>query len=69
MLVMTDVEEVDCEYVAMVLAEFAEMKLRGEDVAKMMPLVQKHLEMCPDCREEYEALMIALESEESFLYP
>jgi hypothetical protein len=39
------------------------MEMRGEDVAHLMPLVQRHLELCPDCREEHEALMQALEFE------
>ena len=34
--------------------------MRGEDAASMLPLVNKHLEMCPDCREEFEALLRVL---------
>ena len=63
MLVMTDTNEVSCDEVFAVLAEFAEMKQRGEDVIKFMPLIQKHLDMCPDCREEYEILMDVLKAE------
>jgi hypothetical protein len=37
--------------------QFAEMVMRGEDVAHLMPLVQHHLDMCADCREEFEALL------------
>jgi len=63
MLANTENEEVACDDVFKVLAEFAEMHQNGENVAEMMPLVKKHLDMCPDCREEFEALMLALEAE------
>jgi predicted anti-sigma-YlaC factor YlaD len=44
------------------LDQFAEAVLRGEDVARLMPLVQRHLDMCPDCREEFEALLRILKA-------
>ena len=49
--------EYSCDDVLHLLDQFAEAVLRGEDVAGLMPLVQRHLDMCPDCREEFEALM------------
>ena len=67
MLAMTEAQEMACDDVYLVLAEFAEMNQRGEDVEKMMPLVKQHLALCPDCREEYEALMNALAAEEYLL--
>ncbi len=63
MLAMTDPDEVDCDEVFTVLAEFAEMKKQGEDVNQFMPLIQKHLDLCPDCREEYEVLIDTLNAE------
>lgn len=63
MLAITAEQEVSCDDVHKILAEFTEMKQRGEDVAHLMPLVQKHLDLCPDCREEHEALLRALEFE------
>ena len=54
---MTDEVEYTCDDVHRLLDQFAEAVLRGEDAAKLMPLVQRHLDMCPDCREEFEALM------------
>jgi predicted anti-sigma-YlaC factor YlaD len=39
---------------------FAEIELVGMSAADAMPLVQDHLDKCPDCRDEYEALMAAL---------
>lgn len=39
-----------------------EAVMRGDDVARLMPLVQHHLDMCPDCREEFEALLRAVQA-------
>ncbi|MFU8826616.1 MAG: hypothetical protein ACNA70_03910 [Brevefilum sp.] len=63
MLAMTESHEVACDDVSEALAEFAERSQQGKDITQMMPLVEKHLHMCPDCLEEYEALMTVLESE------
>ena len=64
MLVKTEAYEISCSDVGDALAEFAELHQQGRDVKHLMPLVHQHLEMCPDCREEYEALMSAIEAEE-----
>ncbi len=53
--------EYSCDDVYQVLDEYAERVQRGEDAARLMPLVRHHLEMCPDCREEFEALLRVLE--------
>jgi hypothetical protein len=52
--------EFSCDDVHRVLDQFAEAFIRGEDVGKLMPLVQRRLDMCPDCREEFEALLRVL---------
>ena len=39
---------------------FVEMALAGRDAAEALPLVADHLQRCSDCREEYEALLVAL---------
>jgi len=49
--------EITCDEVLAVLDQVAEAALRGQDVARLMPLVQHHLETCADCREELEALL------------
>jgi hypothetical protein len=49
--------ELSCDEVLVVIARFAEAKIRGEDAAELMPLVQRHLATCGDCREEFEALL------------
>lgn len=49
--------EYSCDEVLVLMDQFAEMVVRGEDAVQLMPLVQHHLEMCGDCREEFEALL------------
>ena len=58
---MTDEQEISCEEVYALMDQYAEMVKRGEDASRLMPMVQKHLNMCPDCREEYEALLKMME--------
>lgn len=53
----TQEEEFTCDEVFALLDQFTEMAARGEDVASFMPMVQQHLDICGDCREEYEALL------------
>jgi len=52
--------EYSCEDALRLLDQFAESIVRGEDAARLMPLVQHHLDLCADCREEFEALMRVL---------
>ena len=54
--------ELPCDEVLAFLDQFAEAHLRGEDVARLLPLVLHHLDMCADCREEYEALLRILQA-------
>lgn len=55
-LQQTEEVELTCDEVFALLDEYTDMAMKGENVASLMPLVKQHLEMCPDCREEYEAL-------------
>jgi hypothetical protein len=50
----------NCDQVFELIDQFSERAALGEDVAHLMPLIQAHLDMCPDCREHYEALMRVL---------
>lgn len=58
----TQEKELTCEEVFDLLDQYAEMVANDEDVAQLMPLVKQHLEMCMDCREEFEALLKVLQS-------
>lgn len=55
-------DEIGCDECFEQLDLFIEMKLTGKNVAEAMPLVQDHLERCCDCREEFEALLTALQA-------
>jgi hypothetical protein len=61
MMDMTHEQELSCDEVHDLIDQFAEMHLRGENPVHLFPLVQRHLDMCPECREEFEALLVALE--------
>ena len=54
--------EYSCDEVLELMDQYAEAAMRGENVAELMPLVQHHLEMCGDCREELEALLRVLQA-------
>jgi hypothetical protein len=60
-LAKTEEHEISCDDVFAVLDEFVEAVRRGENVLLLMPLVRQHLDMCPDCREEYETLLRMLQ--------
>lgn len=53
-------DEIGCEECFEELGRFVEMELAGKDAAEAMPLVQDHLERCNGCKEEFEALLVAL---------
>jgi hypothetical protein len=53
--------ELTCDEVLAVLDQIAELAVQGENVAHLMQLVQHHLEMCSDCREEYNVLVSILQ--------
>jgi hypothetical protein len=59
-ILTTRPNEIGCAECMKQLDRFVEMKLAGKNAAEAMPLVQDHLERCRDCREEFEALKVAL---------
>jgi hypothetical protein len=54
---MTEEREIPCDEVFALMDQFAELVRGGGDASQLMPLVDKHLAMCPDCREEVETLL------------
>ena len=64
MIAETREEEIGCDECLEQLDRFVEMKLSGLDAAQAMPLVQEHLEICGECREEFAALLAALQATE-----
>ncbi len=55
-------DEIGCDECFEQLDLFVEMTLAGKNAAEAMPRVQDHLERCRDCREEFEALLAALQA-------
>lgn len=58
-------DEIGCETCFESLDRFVDLQLEGKDAAQALPLVQRHLEICGGCSEEYSALLTALQSIES----
>ncbi len=54
--------EIGCDECFEQVDRFIEIQLSGLNAAQAMPLVQEHLEICGECREEFEALLIALQA-------
>lgn len=58
----TDEVEIGCDEVLELLDQYVEAEARGEDVADLFPMLQRHLDRCRDCHEEYEALVRVFEA-------
>lgn len=59
-----DKEEVTCDELYDHLDEYVEREANVHDAARIMPLIREHLDVCPECCEEYEALLDVIEKEE-----
>jgi hypothetical protein len=56
-------EELSCTDMYTRLDEFVESEVQEQETAdRITPLIREHLDMCPDCCEEYEALLTVLEN-------
>jgi predicted anti-sigma-YlaC factor YlaD len=62
MIKMTLDQEIGCEDCYDQLNQFAEMELENKSPEKALPRVKEHLERCGNCRQEYEALLEAIEA-------
>lgn len=65
MLENTHEEELSCEDVHWLMAQYAEALEQGHDPGKLMPLVRQHLELCHECEEELEAVLAILQASDS----
>lgn len=54
-------EQVSCAEFYERIDEFVEREVGSHDAEKLMPLIQEHLDACPECCDEYEALLDVLE--------
>lgn len=55
-------DELACDECFDVVDTLAEFVLAARDPAEGMPLVQDHLDRCPPCREEFQALLDAVQA-------
>ncbi|MCA9945710.1 MAG: hypothetical protein KC449_19645 [Anaerolineales bacterium] len=53
-----------CDEVFALLDEYVELVVDDEQARQLMPLVQNHLDICSDCRDEYEVLLHVLKTAE-----
>ena len=54
--------ELDCDQCLALVAEFAERRLEGLSISEGLLAVERHLSVCDECRQEYEALRLTLET-------
>jgi len=54
--------ELPCDDVYQILDQYTELVYQGKNAQELMPLVEHHIEICPDCREEFEALLRILQA-------
>ena len=54
--------ELDCDEFLVHLAAWSERVLNGEQLSSANDVVQHHLEICHECKEEFDALLEVLES-------
>ncbi len=50
-------ENLSCTELYEKLDQYVELELNKKDAAEIMPLIREHLDFCPDCCDEYEALL------------
>ena len=56
-----DHEEITCDELYERLDEYVELEVDKKDAAHIMPLMRDHLDVCPECCEEYETLLHVIE--------
>ncbi len=59
-IAQTRPDEIDCDEFFAQMDLYAELVLAGKPAAEALPFIQEHLERCPDCKEEFEALLEVL---------
>jgi hypothetical protein len=54
-------EDATCDEIYSKIDQYVEREVDKKDAAQLMPLVREHLDLCPECCEEYDALLDILE--------
>lgn len=62
LVVTTTPDDMDCDGCHGRIAEFAELHLANQTIDQSMQRVEEHLKNCPCCKDEFEALNVALAS-------
>jgi len=60
LIVTTEPDQISCDGCFGQIGEYAEIALEGRELPEGMKVIQRHLEQCPCCKGEYEALLDAL---------
>jgi len=58
----TEPDEMNCDDCFGRIGEFAELAMEGRELSEGMQVIQRHLEQCPCCKGEYEALLTELQT-------
>jgi len=59
-IAVTRPEEIGCDTCFGRIDQYVELVLAGRSPSEAMPLVEHHLTVCKDCRDEFEALLTAV---------
>jgi hypothetical protein len=57
-------EELTCGECYQEVDKYVDMLRAGKKPSEILPLVEHHLTLCPPCKEEFEALLVALAAAE-----
>lgn len=60
LIATTQPDRITCDDCLGQIGEFAELALGGRELTEGMEIIKRHLEQCPCCKQEYEALLDAL---------
>ncbi|MCA9902543.1 MAG: hypothetical protein KC547_01695 [Anaerolineae bacterium] len=63
--VHADENEIDCEGCGCQIDHLAELVAAGANLRELLPAVEAHLRCCTDCREEFEALVAIIRSQDT----
>jgi len=62
-------DTLNCEACCEQLAHLSELVALGANLHDLMPAVEGHLDCCPECREQYEALLCIIRAELNGMLP
>lgn len=60
LVTQTEEDKLDCDTCFNDIAQYAEANLAGAEIPEALKLVERHLQQCPCCKDEYQALRNAL---------